>query len=106
CVLGNQCGLLFGAGTAGLALWVVGVLFWLVLSYAMMPGLMEGAAKPKAEVGLNGAWLLTVVGTQAVSMLACRLVPVLAADAPDRPLFGALGFWLGGSMLYLWAIAP
>ena len=105
CVLGNQCVLLLDASAAGLALLIVGVAFWLALSYAMVPGLMEGAAKPKPEVGLNGAWLLTVVGTQAVSVLACLLVPTFAADAPDAPLFAALSFWLVGSMLYIWLIA-
>jgi tellurite resistance protein TehA-like permease len=105
CVLGNQCVLLFGGSAAGLALWVVGVMFWLALTYAMVPGLMEGVAKPKPEEGLNGAWLLAVVGTQAVSVLACLLVPALADGAPDLPLFVALAFWLVGSMLYIWLIA-
>ncbi len=105
CVLGNQCVLLFGFGAAGLALLIVGVLFWFALTYAMLPGLMEQTAKPKLEEGLNGAWLLTVVGTQAVSVLACLLVPLFAADVPDGPLFVALAFWLVGSMLYIWLIA-
>jgi tellurite resistance protein TehA-like permease len=105
CVLGNQCVLLFGAGAAGMGLWVVGILFWLPLSYAMLPGLMEGSAKPRLEEGLNGAWLLAVVGTQAISVLACLLVPLLAGYAPDVPLFVALAFWLVGSMLYIWLIA-
>jgi tellurite resistance protein TehA-like permease len=47
----------------------------------------------------------SVVGTQAVSVLACLLVPALAADAPDALLFVALAFWLVGSMLYIWLIA-
>jgi tellurite resistance protein TehA-like permease len=105
CVLGNQCVLEFGAGTAGMVLWIVGVVFWLPLTYAMLPGLMEGTEKPKPEVGVNGAWLLTVVGTQAISVLASLLVPWLAEDAPDVPLFVALAFWLVGSMLYVWLIA-
>jgi tellurite resistance protein TehA-like permease len=105
CVLGNQCVLLLGMGVAGLALWVVGILFWLALTYAMLPGLMEAEVKPRFGEGLNGAWLLVVVGTQAVSVLACLLVPALAADAPDGPLFVALAFWLVGSMLYVWLIA-
>jgi tellurite resistance protein TehA-like permease len=105
CVLGNQCVLLFGAGAAGLVLWAVGVLFWLTLSYAMLPALMEAAEKPKPEVGLNGAWLLIIVGTQAVSVLACLLVPSLDPDASDGLLFLALAFWLVGSMLYIWLIA-
>lgn len=105
CVLGNQCVLLFGASVAGLLLCLVGILFWIALTYAMIPGLMEAAAKPKPEQGLNGAWLLAVVGTQAVSVLTCLLAPNLAADAPDVPLFLALMFWLVGSMLYIWLIA-
>ena len=105
CVLGNQCVLLFGAATAGLALLFVGATFWLALSYIVLPGLMEKAEKPKPETGLNGAWLLIVVGTQAISVLISLLVPALASGAPDVPLFTALTFWLVGSMLYIWLIA-
>jgi tellurite resistance protein TehA-like permease len=106
CVLGNQCVLVVGVSAAGMTLWVVGVAFWLPLTYAMLPGLMEGTEKPKPEVGLNGAWLLTVVGTQAICVLACLLVPSLTENALDEPfLFVALAFWLVGSMLYIWLIA-
>lgn len=105
CVLGNQFVLLAGASAAGATLWVVGVLFWLALSYAMLPGLMEAADKPKPEVGLNGAWLLVVVGTQAISVLACLLAPSLASESIEVMLFVALVFWLVGSMIYVWLIA-
>lgn len=105
CVMGNQCILLFGATGAGLVLWIVGLVFWLALSYAMLPGLMQGAIKPKVEEGLSGAWLLTVVGTQAISILACLLVPALADGARDTVMFVSLAFWLVGSMLYIWLIA-
>jgi tellurite resistance protein TehA-like permease len=71
----------------------------------MLPGLMEGAAKPKGEEGLSGAWLLLVVGTQAVSVLACLLAPDWGAEEPAVFLFVALAFWLVGSMLYIWLIA-
>jgi tellurite resistance protein TehA-like permease len=105
CVLGNQCVLLFGAARAGLILWIVGAGFWLVLTYAMVPRLMEAQAKPKAAAGVHGAWLLLVVGTQAISVLACLLAPALFGAAPEAPLFVALLFWLIGSMLYIWLIA-
>jgi tellurite resistance protein TehA-like permease len=105
CVLGNQWVLVLGIDAGGEVFLLIGVLFWLALSYAMLPGLMEAAVKPKPEEGINGAWLLVVVGTQAVSVLACRLVPGLGADAAQGLLFVALAFWLVGSMLYIWLIA-
>jgi tellurite resistance protein TehA-like permease len=105
CVLGNQCVLLYHFNTAGLALWIIGLVFWLGLSYAMLPGLMERSTKPKPEDGINGAWLLAVVGTQAVSILACLLAPLIETDAQEGFLFVALAFWLIGSMLYVWLIA-
>jgi tellurite resistance protein TehA-like permease len=105
CVLGNQCVLLLEFHGAGLALWVFAVLLWLPLTYVMIPGLMETAAKPKVEEGLNGAWLLVVVGTQAISVLACLLAPGLTNETSGLPWFVALMFWLTGSMIYIWLIA-
>src|SRR5262249_2484551 len=101
----NQCVLLFDAVPAGLAFWVVGLGFWLVLSYGMLPRLMEGDDKPKAEAGLSGAWLLVVVGTQPTRGLACLLAPPFAGGLPTAPALVALTFWLVGSMLYIWLIA-
>ena len=105
CVLGSECVQHLDASRAGLALWIVGLLCWLALTYAMLPGLMHAEVKPKLTEGLNGAWLLVVVGTQALSVLASLLAPALAADARDGLLFVALVFWLVGSMLYIWLIA-
>ena len=103
-MLGSQCVLLFGAGAAGVGLWAVGALSWLALTYAMLPGLMASPGKAKLE-GLDGSWLLVVVATQAVSELATLLGPAVVPAALDGPLFVALGFWLVGSMLYVWLIA-
>jgi len=86
-------------------LWIVGIACWIALSYVMLPGLMHGENKPKPEQGLNGAWLLVVVGTQAISVLGCALVPSAFAASPAVPLFAALSFWLVGSMIYIWLIA-
>src|SRR5690606_30804085 len=46
CVLGSQSVLLFAAAGTGLFLWVMGMTFWVGLSYVMLPALMEGAEKP------------------------------------------------------------
>jgi hypothetical protein len=91
-VLGNQFVLLWGAQRGRVwrsSSW--GSTFWLALTYAMLPGLMEGAVKPKPESGLNGAWCSSFVGTQAVSVLACLLAPALAVHSPDLLLFAGLG---------------
>src|SRR5262249_49261103 len=64
-----------------------------------------GRERRRGGVGPTGAWRLRVVGPRAVSVLACRLAPALAADAPEAPLLVALAFWLVGSMLYIWLIA-
>src|SRR5262245_24160443 len=105
CILGNQCVLLLDAAVTGLAFWVVGFGFWLVLSYGMLPRLMDGDDKPKAEAGLSGAWLLVVVATQAISVLACLLAPPFTEGFPNAPVFVALTVWLVGIMLYIWLIA-
>lgn len=105
CVLGSQCILMYGAYGTGLSLWIVGFAMWFVLSYAMLPCLIEGKTKPIPEAGINGTWLLIVVGTQAISVLASRLVPGLASNTVDVVLFVAMMFWLVGSMLYLWLIS-
>lgn len=105
CVLGNQCLLLYEHYVAGASLWAVGILSWLALSYAMLPSLMAATTKPPAEAGINGVWLLVVVGTQAISVLACRLVPDCDPICLDILLFVSLVFWLVGSMIYLWLIS-
>jgi len=105
CVLGCQFLVLLESQAAGMAFWGIGSLFWFLLTYLMIPGLMEVGEKPKIEKGLNGAWLLTVVGTQSVSVLASLLAPAARMISPEILLFVSLLLWLVGSMLYLWLIA-
>ena len=105
CVLGNQCVLLFGGSAAGLVLWIVGVLFWLALSYAMVPGLWRGrrSRSPRRASTAPGCSRSSALKRSAC-WLACWFPPSPTA-LPDLPLFVALAFWLVGSMLYIWLIA-
>jgi tellurite resistance protein TehA-like permease len=103
CVLGSQCVALHGAAAAGAALWAVGIAAWFALTYAMLPGLMQGEAKPPLAEAVNGAWLLAVVATQAVCVLGCLLAE--GGEHAGALLFAALLFWLVGGMLYVWIIA-
>jgi len=105
CILGNAAAVLYGAAEVGLALWFVGALLWFALTYRILPGLMEGEAKPPLERALNGGWLLTVVATQAVCVLACRVAYRVSSGAAEPLLFAALAFWLVGGMLYVWLVA-
>ena len=89
---------------AGL-LWVVAVVLWAIFSYAIFPALVVKAQKPPLEGGINGAWLLAVVATQAVAVLSAMLA--MGADPAARLQlhFLAIAAWLAGGMLYTWIIA-
>jgi tellurite resistance protein TehA-like permease len=104
-VLGNQCVLIADAWQAGLALGALALALWTGLTYSVLPGLMEGSDKPPLEKGINGGWLLAVVATQSVSVLACLVAPRVGPEPRGAMLFVALCFWLVGGMLYVWLIA-
>jgi tellurite resistance protein TehA-like permease len=104
-VLGNGCVILHDATGPGLAFWAVAVALWVLLSYSILPGLMEVEDKPDLGKGLSGVWLLVVVATQSVCVLGCLVAPHLPDGAAGPGLFTALCFWLVGGMLYLWLIA-
>jgi tellurite resistance protein TehA-like permease len=104
CVLGNQFVLLGDWPVAAAMLLGVGLLHWIGFTYLMLPSLMTAAVKPTPERGLSGAWLLIVVGTQALSVLTSLLLPRLS-QAPEWGVFATLAFWLVGSMIYLWIIS-
>lgn len=105
CIVGNECVVHFGAAEVGMVLWLIALGLWLVLTYRMLPWLMEDERKPPLERALNGGWLLAVVATQALCVLACRVAQQLAPTAAEVLLFAALACWLIGGMLYIWLIA-
>ncbi len=104
-ILGDECVVHFRAAAVGLVLWLIALGLWFVLTYRMLPWLMEDEIKPPLERGLNGDWLLTVVATQALCVLACRVAQQVAPPADAVLLFAALAFWLVGGMTYIWLIA-
>src|SRR3546814_695980 len=61
--------------------------------------------KPTLDRGINGGWLLAVVATQSMAVLA----GLIALEVP-QPLrvelnFFALSLWLWGGMLYIWMMS-
>ena len=104
-VLGVQHVLLMDHYRAGLALWGVALVLWLGLTYAIFMALTVKEHKPTLNKGINGGWLLAVVATQSVAVLAALLA--VHAEQPYRLElnFLALSMWLWGGMLYIWMMS-
>ncbi len=100
CVLGSEIVILTGRIGAAQALWCAGIVLWVVVMYAFFTATVIRESKPTLEAGINGAWLLGIVATQAVSVLGTLLAPGIA-DGREVVLFVALCLYLLGAMLYL-----
>lgn len=100
CVLGSEIVILTGRAGAAHALWIAGIVLWVVVMYAFFTATVVRASKPSLETGINGAWLLAIVGTQSVSVLGSLLGPGIEGER-EVALFFALCMYLLGAMLYL-----
>ena len=100
CVLGSDLFLVAEAEGAARVLWWVGIVLWGVVMYAFFTGTVIREKKPTLESGINGAWLLAIVATQAVSVLG-TLVGSRFGAGREVALFFSLCMFLLGAMLYL-----
>ena len=105
CVLGSQFILVRGDTRVASWLWALGIVLWLVLTYAVFTCLTVKEEKPALPDGLNGGWLLSVVATQSVVVLGNLLVPSISGAGREVVVFFCLAMWLGGGMLYVWIIS-
>jgi tellurite resistance protein TehA-like permease len=103
-VLGTQALLIQEFVLLAWSLWIIGAVLWILVTYAVFTALTVKAVKPPLEEGLNGGWLVSIVATQSVSVLASQLSPH-AGSGREAMLFAALILWLGGAMLYVWIIS-
>jgi tellurite resistance protein TehA-like permease len=83
----------------------IGTTLWIGLTYTIFTALTVKRDKPPLEKGLAGSWLIAVVATQSVAVLAA-----LIAHDWSQPLrlelnFFALSMWLWGGMFYIWIIS-
>jgi tellurite resistance protein TehA-like permease len=77
---------------------------WLVLTYGVPASLLLTRAGDSVLAGVNGTWLLWVVGTQSLSLTASTLIPAWRSQSPLlAPV--ALGLWSLGLVLYLLLVA-
>ncbi|HPP83198.1 MAG TPA: tellurite resistance/C4-dicarboxylate transporter family protein [Rubrivivax sp.] len=104
-VLGSQTLVIGGSFGLAVLLGALGLLGWIVLTYAIFTVLTVKRNKPPLDRGINGGWLLAVVSTQSMAVLS-----TLISEHVPQPLrlelnFFALSMWLWGGMLYIWLMA-
>ncbi|WP_273842801.1 tellurite resistance/C4-dicarboxylate transporter family protein [Rubrobacter calidifluminis] len=104
-VLGTQLLLVGGYRGAALALWVLALVLWCVLVYAIPAALIaQREGKPTLQRGIQGNWLLWTVGTASVSVLGTRVAPSFGSGA-SQVVFWSFLLWLISVIFYLWVIA-
>lgn len=88
--------------------WAVGLailafVLWMALIYTIFALFTLKSQKPTLDRGINGSWLLAVVATQSLAVIAALLA---ARSGPWRLEidFFALSMWLWGGMLYIWVM--
>jgi len=104
CIVGSQVFLLLKSPAGALAFWLVGLVLWFAILYALFTATITKPDKPDAPHTLHGGWLIPVVATQSVGVLGA----ILARAFPNWTiviLFVALCMFLLGSMLYVILIA-
>ena len=84
---------------------VVAGLLWVGLTYGILIALTVQRDKPLLAAGIGGSWLLLVVATQSIAVLAVLLAAYSAPPARLVLNFIALALWLCGGMVYVWLIS-
>lgn len=104
-VLAGQVILIAGNYALGRVLWLLAGLLWLALTYTIFAAFTVRRRKPSLDQGINGAWLLAVVATQALSVTSALLAGGATQPWRIELNFIALATWLCGGMLYTWLMA-
>lgn len=104
-VLGSQCVLLFEHIAAAVALWVLAIVMWVLLTFSIFAVFTVKEHKPSLDKGINGGWLLAVVATQAIAALSALLAAHVGEAYQLQLNFLALSMWLWGGMLYIWLMS-
>lgn len=100
CVLGSQLILVADSYTFAYYLWGFGIFLWLLIMYTFFTAVIIQRDTPTLSEGINGAWLIAAVATQAVSILGTLLVPA-AGSGQEIILFVSVCMFFLGCMLYL-----
>ena len=104
-ILGSQFVILADGIGAAFVLWIAAVALWITLTYTIFTALTVKEQKPSLEQGISGAWLLAVVATQSIAVLAAMLAAHVGQPVRIELNFLALSMWLWGGMLYIWMMS-
>ncbi|MBS0573479.1 MAG: tellurite resistance/C4-dicarboxylate transporter family protein [Proteobacteria bacterium] len=91
--------------SAGRALWLLGILLWVCLTYTIFTALTVRRDKPPLDRGINGSWLLAVVATQSLSVTSALIAARIGQPYRLELNLIALSMWLWGGMLYIWMMS-
>jgi tellurite resistance protein TehA-like permease len=83
----------------------LGTALWVGLTYAIFAAFTVKREKPTLENGLTGTWLIAVVATQSIALLAASIAGEWSQPLRLELNFFALSMWLWGGMLYIWIIS-
>lgn len=100
CVLGSQFIIIAGNFTIASILFYIGSATWLILIYTVFTVFTVKKEKPPINEAISGVWLLIIVSTQSVSILASQLTGYIPFDN-DLVSFFALAMFLCGCMFYI-----
>lgn len=101
CVLGSQLVVMTDSHLPAWILWWAGLVLWVFITYGFFTAVSVREGKPGLEKGINGAWLIAIVATQALSVLATLLAGPDGREQTALLLFFSLCLFLSGSILYL-----
>lgn len=100
CVLGSQFVIIAKNYPIATTLFYIGTVAWFFLIYLVFTVFSVKKVKPSINEAISGLWLLIIVSTQSVSILAALLVGYLPF-ASDQVLFFSLFMFLSGCMFYI-----
>lgn len=104
CVMGSALFVVAKDVEVARAFWFLGIGLWVLVMYAFFAAVISNEKKASLETGLNGAWLIASVATQAVAALGGLLASEFSTGK-ELVYFFSLCMYLAGVMLYLNIIA-
>lgn len=105
CILGTQCLVMMRSLTAAAVLLALGIALWIGLTYTIFAALTVKRDKPPLAKGVSGAWLIAVVASQSIAVLASLIAREWPQPFRLELNFLALSMWLWGGMFYIWIIS-